>query len=241
MTEALGPVERSWVIEGLGHFNDPEVGALLQASLKATSNDVQKTKLLSALIRSQGDAALAEVEPYLKDANPHVRIAVARGLRFSMSSGRAKDLLNQYLRSEKESWILSRIAEAEAAKEAKKEALNQRIIPKRELGLVASGAEPSAVSEKPLSPLRPEEWAGEWKGVYLSSAGLGSGSGSVMLSRGDGPEARWKAEILLAKKRKLLFKPDEIEVASFQTERAHWIRVQVKKSDLVFTGSRKPK
>ncbi len=223
--EETGNVERTWLIDGLGHFSDPEVGLILQSRIKASNNDVFTKKLLSSLIQSQGDQVLDFVEPYLSNPDPHIRIAVAQGIRLHMSSGRAKERLDQYLSGEKEAWIQSRIASA--GSEAKTRAGGR---------LVQVPALPAASSppEKPLEALSEKDWAGEWKGIYLSPESSGTAKGFLKKEK-DG----WRVELSFPKKKRIELKAREAEVHYFQTDRYHWIRIQSKKTDTVFTGSRK--
>jgi hypothetical protein len=225
--EEISNVERTWLIDGLGHFSDPEVGQLLQSKIKASSNDVFTKKLLSSLIQSQGDQALDFVEPYLSNSDPHIRIAVAQGIRLHMSSGRAKERLNQYLAGEKETWIQTRIASVDSGSKMERGG--------RVVQVPASAATTTApTEEKPISALPERDWGGEWKGVYLSPEGSGAAKGFLKKEK-----EGWKLDLSLPKKKRIELKASEVEVQYFQTDHFHWIRVRGKKTDTVFTGNRK--
>ncbi|MBU6153835.1 MAG: hypothetical protein KGP28_05990 [Bdellovibrionales bacterium] len=223
--EDLGNVERTWLIEGLGHFNDPEVGRILESRIKLSENDVFTKKLLASLIHSQGDQSLDFVEPYLSSPSPHIRIAVARGIRAHMKSDRARERLERYLAVEKESWIRDRIAKVETDKD--------RGGPTRRVRILATG-ETGGPSEALAEPLPEKDWAGEWKGVYLMPGGSGSAKGFLKKEK-----EGWRMELILPKKKRIELKASEAEVQYFQTDHYHWIRVRGRKTDTVFTGNRK--
>jgi hypothetical protein len=228
--EEISNVERTWLIDGLGHFSDPEVGLLLQSKVKASGNDVFTRKLLSSLIQSQGDQALDFVEPYLSNSDPHIRIAVAQGIRLHMSSGRAKERLNQYLAGEKETWIQTRIASVGSGSKMER---GGRVV--QVPASTATTTTTTAPTEgKPISALPEKEWEGEWKGVYLSPDGSGAAKGFLKKEK-----EGWKLDLSLPKKKRIELKASEVEVQYFQTDHFHWIRVRGKKTDTVFTGNRK--
>jgi len=223
--ESVSRVERTWLIEGLGHFSDPSVGAILEAKIKDSDNEVFKKKMLQSLIQSQGDSVLDFVEPYLSDKSPHLRIAVAKGIRLYMKSSVASERLKTYLSSEKEEWIRNEIARKDVARVRTPGKVIQEAV------VLAS---PSP--EKPLEPLPEKEWSGEWMGVYLSPSG--SGTAKAILTR-DGTS--WRVDLKLPKKSRIELKATEAEVQYFQTDHFHWIRVRDKSADRVFTGNRKAK
>jgi hypothetical protein len=228
--EDPGFIERTWLIDGLGHFNDPGVGRILEEKIKTSGNEVLTKKMLSALIHSQGDQAFEFVEPYLENADPHIRIAVARGIRNYMTSGRAKDRLSTYLANEKQSWIKGSIASA--GSEGREQGGIRAVREPPSAPAEAAAAKPAL--EQPAAALSEKEREGEWKGVYLTPSTSGSAKGFLKKEK-DG----WRVEILLPKKKRIELKAGEAEVFYDQTDHAHWIRVKSKKTDTVFTGSRK--
>lgn len=225
LREENGNVVRTWIIDGLGHFHDPEVGRILESKIKESKNEVFTKKLLGSLIESQGNEAFDFVEPYLSSPDPHIRIVVARGIRTHMSSERATERLNRYLANEKDEWIRNRVAKAGPKAPG---AASGRVV------RIEASKEASALPGKDLEPLPEEKWAGEWKGVYLSPSGSGSAKGFLKKEK-DG----WKVELSFSKKRRIELKAAEMDLQHFQTDHAHWIRIRVKKTDTVFTGSRK--
>src|SRR5690606_20285850 len=95
-------------------FDDPSIGTLLQAEIPGQTDKVLQRKMLSALVRSQGEASLEFVEPYLRDPDPHIRRAVATGLKL-YGGARAAARVQDYLKSEKEPWIRDSVERGVAA------------------------------------------------------------------------------------------------------------------------------
>lgn len=225
LREDLSPVERTWVIEGLAHFDDPAVGTLLESQIKGSNNAVFQKKMLSSLIQSQGDSAFDFVESYLGDQNPHIRAAVARGMNRHMTGTRAIERLKKFQAEEKVSWV-----KEEAAKP-----LNPATsVLKRgnQLAMLTEGGD-----EKPLAPLPEKDWSGEWKGVFINPARNGAAR-ATLTRKGD---KLWGVQLKLPKHTGIELKAGDLEVVHFVSNRLYWIEVRNRKEDSVFIGNRKPK
>jgi hypothetical protein len=222
--EPASIVERTWLIDGLAHFNDPEVGVLLQGGIKSDENPVMKKKLLSALIQSQGESAFEFAEPYLRDADPHIRLAVAQGLKNVAVSEKVLRRLKQFQAEEKTDWVkaLDGGKRPEAGNTLKRAAQFSSLNP--------------GSAKKTLDPLSEKDWGGEWYGAYLTPSKVTAAE--VILTR---QERGWRVELRLPKQSKIELKTSDVEVSGFSTDHLHWIQVKSKKDDFVFTGKRKSK
>jgi hypothetical protein len=220
--ETASSYERSWLIDGLAHFNDAQAGELLRSEAEKTENSVLKKKLLSAYVQSQGDASVSFVEPHLSSPDPHIRLALSRAIRSFVSPGIADPLLAKFKLSEKEAWVL--------------EALDK----KPSEGLRKVGRDPLqkpagvAATEAPPSPLTDAEIAGEWKGVYVSE--VRSGQAKVKLTLQD---KKWKGEWFLPGSKKAKPLPEGFELHRFQSAREHWLEIRSKSEDAVFIGRKR--
>ncbi len=220
--EPASIVERTWLIDGLAHFNDPGVGALLQDGIRSDENPVMKKKLLSALIQSQGESAFEFAEPYLRDADPHIRLAVARGLRSVAVSEKVLRRLKQFQSEEKLDWVKS----LDGAKRPEEGVTMKR---SAQFSSLRTGS-----PKKTVEPLSEKDWGGEWHGAFLTSSRVTSGE--LTLTRQD---RGWRVELRLPKQSKIELKTTDVEVSGFSTDHLHWIQVKNKKDDSVFTGKRK--
>jgi|GEM_PF-2074568 len=223
-SEAKDGYTRSWLVDGMGHFDDPGITALLKTGVSGTNDDILKRKMLSSLIESQGDAVYDFVEPYLKDSDPHVRQAVARSLREHADSERVQKRLDEFDRTEKLAWVQSK-ARAGAPERV-------RSIPRT--GENGPRASSTGMSPAPsMTPLPEKDWAGEWKGVYLSPDK--NVAAHVVLKK-DG--TRWKIELKLPKQAKKVWDKDA-EVAYERSANAHWIEIRDRKHDTMFIAHKK--
>jgi hypothetical protein len=213
------PLLKTWVIDGLSRFNDPSVGPLLQSAVTSSDNAVMKKKMLAALIQSQGDAVLGFVEPYLKDTDPHIRLAVAKAMQAYMSPGKAQAPLAGFKEHEKESWV--------------KSGLDTKVVPdqvKRAHSLYQKSDE----TKGPAKPLEEKDWVGEWKGIEVTPKK--SSAANAILSRKD---SKWKVEIKLPKMTRFEWNGADIDVSYFQTATEHWLQIKNKKEDAVFIAHKK--
>ena len=218
---STSPYEQSWLIAGLAHFTDPSIGILLKSKINSTDNEVTKTQMLGALIQSQGEGAYDFVEPYLKDKNPHIRLIIAKNLRTYASSGRVNSRLSEYQDEESEEWVKKDFSTAPASPVNMKRAGN--IFQEK-------------AKELPTKPLSEKEWAGEWKGVYISQAKSSAANATLTLR-----DKIWSVVIKLPKQTKYELKPGTFEVIYYPSAHAHWIEVRNSKEDSVFIAKRKAK
>ncbi len=217
---STSPIEQTWLIDGLSHFNDPSVGEILKSSIQNSDNAVFKKKMISALIQSQGESAFDFVEPYLKDKDPHIRLAVAKGMQKHMSYTTAQTRLTRYKKEETEAWAKAELDKPEPELDSRMKRSSSIFKPE------VHEASPKALSEK--------EWAGEWKGVFISPKKSGAAVATLTYL-----DKAWKVELKLPKQSKYELKRDQLEVVYYQTAHAHWIEVRNKKDDSVFIAQKK--
>lgn len=222
LSNSTSPYEQSWIINGLGHFSDPSIAPYLESKIQATTNAVLEKKMLDSLITSQGDSVYDFVEPYLSNPDPHIRLAVAKGMRASMSGDRVNLRLAKYLAEEKTEWAKTDFGASQAESSRLKRGTS-----------VIQGPESD---QKMPSPLPEKDWAGEWKGLYMTSLKTSSAVASFT-SLGKS----WKVEIKLPKQSKYELKQKDLEILYYQSLHAHWIEVRSKKDDAVFIGRRNVK
>lgn len=211
LTQSKSTYEQSWYIDGLSHFSDPQVGVFLQEWISKTDNAVMKKKMIAGLIRSQGDQAFDFVEPFLKDSDPHIRLAVAEGMKNNMQTPRAKERVAQYQGAEKETWITQQ--------------LNQPAPP------VGGRVQVNAV----VKDLPEKDWAGSWSGVYMTPSS--TSAARLELNKA---QSQWRAKIFLKKGSPIELKGEQIEVIYSKTDHHHWIEIKNKKDDTRFIGKRTP-
>jgi hypothetical protein len=218
------PVEQAWLLDGLSHFSDPSIGPFLQTQIKATDNEVFKKKMLSALIESQGDSSFDFVEPYLKDSDGHVRIAVARGMQKYMPNfAKAEASLKKFSADEKEAWV---------KKDFEKPDAEPGLREKRSGVVYAADASSGAVKALPE-----KDWAGLWDGVWVSAKKSSQAKGTLTYLPA---EKTWKVSLKVPKQSAYDLKRDGMEVLYYTSSHLHWIEVRNKKDDSVFIGQRKP-
>lgn len=215
-------LERTWLIEGLGHFTDPSVGPILESEIRASGNAVLRKKMISSLIRSQGEQELDFVTPYLQDPDPHVRLETAKAIRLHMSGSRAAGVLKRFEESHAEPWMKR---ELDSVRPGEGVPVKARISQMRS---TQEGSE--------LEPLKEVEWVGDWEGVWVSEKR--SGRASARLSR---TGTRWKVELKLPKQSKIELNSGDLEIVSHPSRTGHWIEIRNKKEDSVFLAFRKTK
>ncbi|MBC7397732.1 MAG: HEAT repeat domain-containing protein, partial [Bdellovibrionales bacterium] len=204
----------------LSHFSDPSVGDLLKTSIQGSDNAVFKKKMISALIESQGESSYDFVEPYLKDKDPHVRLAVAKGMQKYMSYATAQPRLTRYKKEENEAWVKADLDKPDPDQDQRKKRSGSVFEP--------------VVPDVAIKALAEKDWAGEWKGVLISPKRSGPAVASLTYL-----EKSWKVELKLPKQSKYELKRDQVEVVYYQSAHAHWIEVRSKKDDTVFIAQKK--
>ncbi len=210
--------EQTWLLAGLSHYTDPGIASFLEGKIESGGNSILKRKALESLIQSQGDSVYDFTEPYLQDKDPHIRLAVAKGMRIAMSGDKVSQRLARYQSDEKEVWVKTDFAKAEA--------------PRPKVNKVNAPLDTGKPKVIPVKPLPEKDWAGLWKGILLSGDKSQVANVTMILQ-----DKTWKIGIKLPKQTKYDLKPG-FEVLYYQTDNAHWIEVRDKKEDSVFIGKR---
>lgn len=228
--ETTNAFERTWLLDGLSHFDDPAIGTLLQSEIPAQKDNVMKRKQLGALIRSQGEAAFEFAEPYLNDADPNVRKTVAQGLtQYGGGGARVQKRLQEYLKAEKEPWVRDAVAKV-------------RAVPKTLKREGSIYAEPAPVAPTP-TPLPQKSWAGEWKGAWITPGKNSAANLQLTLlnEKATPAEQKWRIELKLPKQSKQELKERDLEISVFPGQSVHWLEIRSKKLDAVFIAHRPAK
>jgi hypothetical protein len=228
-TESQSANEKTFLIDGLAHFNDSSTGAFLEGEVTATQNEVLKKKLLSAVIQSEGERAFDFVEPYLKDSDGHIRSSVARGLMVFDQNEKIKKRLAEFKSKEKTPWVL-----AEFKKPVTKEELQ-----KTRKQISAAAKPPVLEVIKTLPPLPEKNWAGIWRGSYVTENKMILVEAVLTAVDAASTPMKWKVEFKLPKQVKQEWKSGEMVLNHFQTNRAHWMEIRNPKMDIVFLAQRK--
>jgi len=219
--------ERSFFIDGLAHFNDSATGTFLENEVSSSQNEVLKKKLLSAVIQSEGERSFDFVEPYLKDASGHIRLAVASGLKVFDQNEKINQRLAEFKAKEKTAWVL-----AELKKTAPKEVLQ-----KTKKSVLVPKAPVETVKTVPILPEK--SWAGIWRGSYITENKMILVEANLTLVDSTTTPLKWKVEYKLPKQVKQEWKSGEFSLNYFQTNHAHWIEIRNPKMDIVFLAQRK--
>ena len=226
-SETAIPFEKTWIMDGLSHFDDPSIGALLEGEIPKEQDEVMRKKMLSSLIRSQGESAYDFAESYLQDADPHVRQAVAQALKqYGGGGDRVQKRLKDFLQEEKEPWIKTAVENTQAVAKTLK----------REDSIYA---EKTKAIPAP-SPLPQANWAGDWKGAWITPTKNSAASVTLVLVNEKATEAqqKWRIELKLPKQSKQDLKERDIEIAVFAGTSVHWLEIRSKKTDAVFIAHR---
>jgi hypothetical protein len=237
---AAGPnaKEKTWIIDGLSRFQDPEVARLLETEVGITSDSIFKKKVLGALVRSQGEAALEFVGPYLEDADPQIRKEVAESLKkYASDDGRVQKKLAEYLAQEKEIWVKKSVERVQKSQERSVSRLQRE-------GSVFKEPTPTPV---PLQPLPEKSWAGKWSGVAVTPSKSSAAEVELKLiqpealARGDRSVQVWKIELKLPQQAKQEIKESDFKFEAFSSAASQWLELRSKKSDLVLLLFKKAK
>ena len=222
--ETKSAYEKSWLIDGMGYFSDPSVGSVLEGDIQGSTNNVMTKKMLSALIQSQGASVYTFVEPYLKNEDPHIRLAVAENMNRYMDTDQARQRYLEFQAQEKLAWVKDELKKEEQRKNA---------------AHLKRGDNPLQAKVDSPAPLSEKSQAGEWKGQLI---GPKVTPGSVFLTllheKASSAEQKWKVEMKLERQSKFEIKGKDLEVVYYQTSKTHWIEVRNKKDDQVFIGQR---
>lgn len=232
--ESSSNIEKSFLIDGLSRFSDAATGDFLKNAVESSGDEVTRKKLLSAVIRSQGEVAFDFVEPYLKDADPHVRMAVASGLKDFSQNEKVKQRLDRFRKEEKKPWVLAGMDRGQKDIEIQR--------PRRPESPIPAGNQPSGESNQKsagLKPLLEKDWAGTWKGQLLSSGNPVAVEASLMIADASAKPLSWKVLLSLPKKVKQEWRSGDFTVHYFMSNLSHWIELRHPKLDAVFIAQKR--
>ncbi|MBS1958821.1 MAG: HEAT repeat domain-containing protein [Bdellovibrionales bacterium] len=226
--ESQSVTEKSWIMDGLSHYDDPSVGELLENDITRSQDEVMRKKMLASLIRSQGEAAYDFAQKYLDDEDPHVRQAVAQGLKqYGGNSPRVRKRLDDYMKGEKESWVKVAVDKTQAVSHTLKQERNP-------YQLDSASPVPSP------TPLPEASWTGEWKGAWITPTKNSAANVQLTLvnAKATADQQKWRIELKLPKESKRELKEKDLSITVFQSARGHWLEIRDKKNDAVFIASR---
>ncbi len=237
-SETSNPNIKGFLIDGLSRFGDSDTGTFLESEVKSTQNDVLKKKLLGAVIQSQGENAFDFVEPYLQDESPHVRLAVASGLKSFEKNSSIQRRLVEFKSNEKTPWVLTDLNKVDPGVELQKTRIKINANPGKGQS-ESEGLKSIAEVSKPLAPLLEKDWAGIWRGTQISDKKISLVEANLILIDSGSTPKKWRVEFKMPKKLKQEWKTGEFTLNYFQTNRAHWIEIRNSKMDVVFLAQRK--
>jgi hypothetical protein len=231
--ESVSPVEKTFLMDGLSRFTDTATGNFLKNEIESSTDEIARKKLLSAVIRSQGEDAFDFVEPYLKDADPHVRMKVAQELGAFAQNEKIRSRLEEFRKTEKKPWVVAGMERKGANPEIQKTRRPEQW--KAESSAQTKSSDPAVV----LKPLLESDWAGIWKGSLLGA--LGAVPVEAVLSVVDraAKPLVWKVTLNLPKKVKQEWRSGDFTVHYFMTSQSHWIELRHPKLDAVFIAQKK--
>jgi hypothetical protein len=230
--ESSSNVEKSFLMDGLSRFTDAATGNFLKNEVETASDEIARKKLLSAVIRSQGELAFDFVEPYLKDADPHVRMTVAKELSAYAQNEKIRSRLDEFRKVEKKTWVIAEMDRKSTNPEIQKPRRPDQ--PKN--SVAPTGAAEKTVSLKPWSEL---EWAGSWKGSLLGANGVVPVEAVLSVVDRTAKPLVWKVVLNLPKKVKQEWRSGDFAVHYFMTNQSHWIELRHPKLDAVFIAQKK--
>jgi hypothetical protein len=226
--ETQSVYQKSWLIDGMAHFQDPSIGTLLEDQIQSDGgNDVLKRKMLDSLVESQGDTAAAFAEPYLKDSDAQTRLAVARALKKYTTNEQTKKKLSDFDTNEKLAWVKTDYEKADDASTG---------LLKRNGSIYAPGDAPVPLP----TPLPEKAWAGEWKGIYVTAdkSSVANLTLKLLKEKATPAEQKWKIELKLPKQTAYEIKEKNVEIVYYQTAQGHWLEIRNKKEDSVFIAQK---
>ena len=235
--ESTSANEKGFLIDGLSHFRDPSAGAFLQSQASAIQDEVLKKKLVSAVIESEGERSFDFVEPYLKDKDPHVRLAVAKNLSEFDQNEKIQKRLAEFRASEKTPWVLAELNRLPSAEQLQKLRKLTDKNPSKKPGVSTQTTEVVETGAIPGKNL-----AGIWRGAYVTESKVILVEANLVVQDAVGQvPIKWKIELKLPKQVKQEWKNDELKLTYFKTNRAHWIEVRNPRLDIVFLAQKKMK
>jgi len=234
--ESTSGNEKSFLIDGLSHFSSPAAGSFLQSQTSAAQDEVLRKKLLSAVIESEGESSYEFVEPYLKDKDPHVRLAVAKNLSSFDQNEKIQKRLAEFKVSEKTPWVLAELNRKPSAEQLQKLRKLVDKDPSKKLGVSVSPVGDEVTTAAPTKSL-----AGIWRGAYVTESKVILVEANLVVEDAASVPIKWKIELKLPKQEKQVWKNDELKLTYFKTNRAHWIEVRNPRLDIVFLAQKKMK
>ncbi len=228
LEKAQEPREKFFLVDGLGYFDSPSSRQSLEKVLSGVDNDLVKKRAIGAAVRSQGEAALPLIEPYIQSENPHLRLAVYQSIkRFLQDQKSAQDLLKKALKKEKESWV--KLKTEETLSEDRTRVRATRSVYQEDLK-----AKPS------LKELSEAQLEGEWKGLWIVKSQSQPATLRLKLinAKAKEQEQKWKIEIKLKGKPYLQLKDRECVVVHELSQSRYWLQVKASKMDAVFISNR---
>lgn len=233
--ESTNGNEKSFLIDGLSHFNDASTGSFLEGEAAASQNEVLKRKLLTAVIQSEGERSFEFVEPFLKDDDGHIRLSVAQGLKAFDKNDKIQKRLAEFRAKEKSAWVLADLNKKSPFADLQR----PRKIAENQPVKNAAVSKPAVEVAKTLPVLPEKNWAGIWRGSYVTESKVILVEANLVLLDAASVPMKWKVELKLPKGVKQDWKNGEFALNYFQTNRAHWIEVRNPKADIVFLAQRK--
>ncbi len=232
--ESSSNIEKTFLIDGLSRFSDAATGDFLKNEVETSSDGITRKKLLSAVIRSQGESSFDFVEPYLKDSDPHVRMAVATGLNDFSQKEKVRQRLERFRKEEKKPWVVAGMDRSRKDSEIQK--------PRRAETPIPVGFQPSGESNQKsaaLKPLSEKDWAGNWKGQLISSGNPVAVEASLVMVDASVRPLTWKVTLSLPKKVKQEWRSGDFTVHYFMSNLSHWIELRHPKLDAVFIAQKR--
>lgn len=99
--------QRVRAVEVMRHFNDPQTSELLKAQALGRGKPIVRRAAARSLIVSAGMKEKATYETLLQDPDPHLRVAVAEGLR-ALHQSEADALVDAFAAQETQGWVVQR-------------------------------------------------------------------------------------------------------------------------------------
>ncbi len=185
------PYHRTRLLAGLGFFpQDIKALEFLKEQAEKTNESIIRTTAIRSIAHSQGEKEIEFLSQFLASNDPQTRLATAQALK-KLDSTQIKNLLDNYLQSEKIPWIKDQIQ-------------NTPTTPIRTLSIASS-------NEDLVSP----HFHGTWKGFFITSGsgktGLKSQKISLVLTTESNRILKGKIEFISKNKTKLIVPFSKLE------------------------------